>query len=69
MAVSCFLRYWGEAADTEMVFEAYRAGPAAFMSGAASPIWTNSGVEKSGGRGWFLRQDGARPTEVGLAID
>ncbi len=31
MAVSCFLTYWGEAQDTEAVFEAYRGGPASFL--------------------------------------
>jgi uncharacterized protein (TIGR02118 family) len=32
MAISCFLTYWGEAQDTEAVFEAYRAGPATFLA-------------------------------------
>ena len=32
MSISCFLTYWGEAQDAHAVFEAYRAGPAAFLA-------------------------------------
>ncbi len=38
MAVSCFLTYWGEAQDTDAVFEAYRAGPASFLAEAPDAL-------------------------------
>jgi len=38
MAISCFLTYWGEAQDTDAVFEAYFAGPASFLAEAPEAL-------------------------------